>query len=232
MNSSAKTRRVYRPEPNDEDVFVVGSTARAMLPTAGVIANAQAVIEAADVRAAEIIAEAEVRAAATMGSADAVAGDARDQAFTDGYEAGRAEALAEFDGLLSLARQAAQDGKALRDGLAEQHIAVVGRAAAIATRRIVAAYYEADPQQTLTVCAEALRAAAGQEVLTLRVHPSVAGIVQATLSEASGYVRPDESVEVGGCIVDLRHGTIDASLDARLSLMDLALSAAAGEPGA
>jgi flagellar biosynthesis/type III secretory pathway protein FliH len=42
-------------------------------------------------------------------------------------------------------------------------------------------------------------------------------------------VRPDDAVEAGGCIIDLRNGTIDATLDARLSLMELALREAGGE---
>jgi flagellar biosynthesis/type III secretory pathway protein FliH len=52
--------------------------------------------------------------------------------------------------------------------------------------------------------------------------------IQAWLADAARYVRPDEGVAIGGCIIDLRNGTLDASLDARLSLMDLALGEAAG----
>jgi flagellar biosynthesis/type III secretory pathway protein FliH len=33
---------------------------------------------------------------------------------------------------------------------------------------------------------------------------------------------------MGGCLIDVRNGTIDASLDTRLSLMELALRDAGG----
>jgi flagellar biosynthesis/type III secretory pathway protein FliH len=35
-------------------------------------------------------------------------------------------------------------------------------------------------------------------------------------------------VAIGGCLVDVRDGLIDATVDARLDLMELALSAAGG----
>jgi flagellar biosynthesis/type III secretory pathway protein FliH len=61
------------------------------------------------------------------------------------------------------------------------------------------------------------------------VHPGLVQAVEASLTEAAGYVKPDDAIEAGGCIVDLRNGTIDATLDTRLSLMDLALREAGGE---
>ena len=57
-----------------------------------------------------------------------------------------------------------------------------------------------------------------------------ANLRRATLTDAATYIRPDDSVEVGGCIIDLRNGTLDASLEARLSLMDLRSPKRAGRP--
>ena len=232
MNSSAKARRVFRSDGQAADVFVVGQSQRSQIPTHGPIADAHALSEAAQERASTIIADAERQAAATIASVDAVADEARRQAYGEGFEAGQAAAVAEFEACLAIARRAAAEGKAIRDSIAEQSVAVVARAVALATRRIVADYYEADPQRTLPICLEAVRAASGQQILALRVHPSVGGAVQAALGERAAYVRADASVEIGGCIVDVRNGAIDASLDSRLTLMELALSAAGGEVAA
>ena len=233
MSWSAKPNRVFRAAANtveeDDDVFVVGSSARAELPTAAPIATARDVVAAGHERAARVLAAAEEQAAAIVAGADHVANEARSAGYSDGYEAGQAEALTEFGAHLALVRAAAEEGKALRDSLAGRHVAVVARAAAIAARRIVGDHYAFDPDMTLAICREALRAASGQEVLAIRVNPSVAGPVQASLQDAADYVRPDDSVEVGGCVIDLRHGTLDASLDARLTLMEAALRAAGGD---
>jgi flagellar biosynthesis/type III secretory pathway protein FliH len=65
-------------------------------------------------------------------------------------------------------------------------------------------------------------------MFSIRVHPEAEAPVTAALVDLAGYVRPDESVDVGGCIIDLRNGTIDATLDTRLSLMELAIGASSG----
>ena len=179
-----------------------------------------------------IIDAAERRAADMIADAQSTATSVRDSAYRDGYGAGHEAAELEVAQLLALARAAAGDGKAIRDSVASESAAVVARAAALATRRIVGEYYATDPERTALACAEALRAASGQDVLSIRVHPGLADSLRATLTDAATYIRPDASIEVGGCIIDLRNGTLDASLDARLSLMELALAEASGEGGA
>jgi flagellar biosynthesis/type III secretory pathway protein FliH len=226
MSSSPKLRRVFRESaPDDTEVFVIGESLREAFPTHSAIASADDVVAAVRTRAET---ESNVlRAQAVAVLAEAEAG--REAAYQDGFEAGRRDAEEQFAAFVDLARRAAEEGKAVRDALAEQSMAVVARAAALATRRIVAAHYDASPEATASACVDAMRAASGQDVLALRVNPAVAGSVQVALGEAGSYVRPDDSVEIGGCIVDLRQGTIDASLDARLSLMDLALAEAGGQ---
>ncbi|HEY0838793.1 MAG TPA: FliH/SctL family protein [Vulgatibacter sp.] len=232
MSSLPRWGRVIRAARSDDEVFVLGETVRSV-PVPATIATATEVLAAADREAAELLSRARGEADALLANAHAAAGaieaTARDAGYGEGFAAGRQAALAELEQCLALARQAASEGKAIRDSLAEQAAAVVARATALATRRIVGEYYEADPARTALACADALRAAAGQEILAIRVHPGVLGTVQAMLVDVAAYVRADESVAVGGCIIDLRHGTLDATLDARLSLMDLALSEAGGE---
>lgn len=228
MNSSAKRGRVIRAAGEHEDIFILGESRPGSLVPHASIATAGEIRGAAELRSADIIEEARQQAASIVAAAHASADSVRDAAYRDGH----LEAANEVAQLIQLARAAASDGKAIRDSIASESAAVVARAAALATRRIVGEYYATDPERTALACAEALRAASGQDVLSMRVHPGLVDSLRATLTDASAYIRPDGSVEVGGCIIDLRNGTLDASLDARLSLMDLALAEAAGEGGA
>lgn len=228
MSSSARPGRVIRAAQNKDDVFLLGEDVRASVPTPAPLATAAEVLLAADARAAEIVASAEAQAAQLVAQATAEASAIREAAFNEGVEAGRAAAEQQVRDYLDVVRAAANEGKAVRDAIADQASALVARAVALATRRIVAEYYEADPARTALACAEALRAVSGQEVLALRVNPTVASAVKTALLDAAHYVQPDEGVEIGGCVIDLRHGTLDATLDARLSLMEIALTEAGG----
>lgn len=232
MSSWGRPGRVFRPSADSEEVFVLGESTRDTLPTHAAIATASEVVASAEQRATMIIADAEAAAARTRAGAAAEASAVRDAAFRDGFDAGRHEAAEAAAAHLALLRGAAEEGKAVRDSLAAQASGVVARAVSLALRRLVGEYYEAAPERTAAVCAEALRAASGQQVLAIRVHPSVAGAVQAALVDAAEYVRPDDGVEIGGCLVDLHQGVIDASLDARFALMDLALAEAGGKVAA
>ena len=221
MNLSASRRRVIRASGREGDVLVLGDSARESLATTKAVASAAEMLAAAEARAAGIIAEAEAAGVAALAEAHAAAEAVR----AEGRELGRQEALAEIAALLDLVRRAAADGAALRQSVAEEAVPVVARATALAVRRVVAEQYEADPARTAAICIEAVRAAAGQEIVSVRVSPLVEEPVRASLGDAAGYVVPDEAVEIGGCVIDLRNGTLDASLDARLGLLETALEA-------
>ncbi len=230
--SVRRANLVFHHAAEPEDVFIVGESGRLSYPVHEALATVAELIASAEARAVTLVEAAEQRAigmlAAAQAAVDAVTATARQE----GLSVGRAEAEADASDLLSLIRAAAVDGKAIRDSLALQSAAVVASATAIALRKLTAGYYEADPARTADVCEEALRAASGQEVLALRVNPLVVPSVQARVRTATGYIVPDESVEIGGCVLDLRYGTLDASLDARFSLMELALQRATGAEAA
>lgn len=227
MSLSAKPRRILRSAAEHSEVFVLGETTREELP-APPVATAEAMLASATARSAAIVAEAHQHAAAIVAEAEAQASSVRDAAFADGFAAGQQRAATETAGLLEVVRRAAAEAKTIRDDIASQSAGVVARATALAVRRVVPGYFEADPERTVAVCAEALRAATGQEILSIRVSPGIVEHVQATLSDAARYVLPDDAVSIGGCVIDLRHGTIDATLDSRLSLMEAALTRAGG----
>jgi flagellar biosynthesis/type III secretory pathway protein FliH len=229
MNSLARAGRVIRAARSDEDVFVLGEGVRRSVPADATLASVAAVLEATDRRADALIEIAEEQAETIVAEARAAADAVRAEAYEAGHAAGAARAQSEAEAALALIRSAASEGEAIRDQIANQAAGLVARAVSLALRRIVGEYYEADPTRTVAACAEALRAAAGQDVVSIRVHPGLVQAVEASLTEAAGYVKPDDAIEAGGCIVDLRNGTIDATLDTRLSLMDLALREAGGE---
>lgn len=219
MSSSASRRRVIRAADGHGEVLVLGDSARRSLATTKAIATTDEMLAAAEARAATIIADARAAAGAELAQAHASAEAVR----AEGRELGRQEALAEVRELLELIRRAAAEGGAIRQSVAEEAVPLVARATALATRRLVADYYEADPERTAAVCLEAVRAAVGQEIVSVRVAPLVQEPVRASLGDADRYVVPDEAVAIGGCVIDLRNGTLDASLDARLGLMEMAL---------
>jgi flagellar biosynthesis/type III secretory pathway protein FliH len=229
MNSLARAGRVIRAARSDEDVFVLGEGVRRSVPADATLASVAAVLEATDRRADALIEIAEEQAETIVAEARAAADAVRAEAYEAGHAAGVALAQSEAAAALALIRSAASEGQAIRDQIANQAAGLVARAVSLALRRIVGEYYEADPSRTVAACAEALRAAAGQDVVSIRVHPGLVQAVEASLTEAAGYVKPDDAIEAGGCIIDLRNGTIDATLDTRLSLMDLALREAGGE---
>lgn len=230
MSSLAKPGRVIRPAAavEEDEIFVLGETARPY-PIHGALATAGDITEAARRQAAAIIDGAHDEAQRTIAAGQATAESVRSQAYQLGYEAGLQQGSDEIEACVELARRAANEGKAIRDDLASQAASVVARAVSLAVRRVAGEYYEGDPERTLAIVQEALRAAAGQEILAIRVSPGLVDAVTTALADVSDYVRPDDAVAVGGCFIDVRDGAIDASLDARLNLMDLALRQSGGE---
>lgn len=224
MSSLARPSRVIRSAPSEGEVFVLGESTRRTLPVTGPMATADEIIDGAHRQAAEILAEAHQQAAAISAQAAAT----REAGRLSGHAEGHAAALHEADQLVALLRAAASEGLAIRDQLAGEASGVITRAVLLAVRRIIGEYYADDPARTTAAVADAVRAASGQEVLSIRVHPDAEAPVTAALVELAGYVRPDESVDVGGCVIDLRNGTIDATLDTRLALMELAIGASGG----
>lgn len=230
--SSSVSRRIFRVETPDEEVFVVGGPLREAVPAEGPLTTVSDMLEGAKRRAETTVAKAEQEAAGIVAAAQAEAAAIRDAARQDGYAAGLADGRSNSQGesalLLELIRQAASEGLAIRNAMIDDATPSIANAITMAARRVVGAAYQADPSLTADACADAVRAAAGQQILSIRVSPAALETVRAALVDVATYVRPDDAVEIGGCIVDLRNGTIDATLDARLDLIELALRAAGG----
>lgn len=215
---------------SEEDVVVLGGVAqRRVLPGVGPIATAGEIVASAEVRGAGVVADAETRAADILAEAQATATAITASAREQGLQQGLLEAESEAEELLGLLRQAASEGAAMRDQVAGEAMGIITRAVLVAVRRIVGEYYDEDPSRTVAAISDALRSASSQEIVSIRVNPAVEPAVKASLVDVANYVRPDEAIVVGGCVIDLRNGLIDAALDSRLSLMELAIQSSAGE---
>jgi flagellar biosynthesis/type III secretory pathway protein FliH len=226
--SSSVSRRIYRAAEAEDDVYVVGEGVRRFVPADETVTTVSSLLDGARRRAGQIVAEAEARAAGLIAQAEAECDRIREEAFEAGRAAGSSAGEGAITAQLDVIRAAAADGLALRNAMIEDAMPTIARAVALACRRVVGAAFEADPSLTAEACAEAVRSAAGQQILAIRVNPGVAEDVRASLVDVADYVRPDDGIEIGGCIIDVQNGTIDATLDARLSLMELGLRAAGG----
>lgn len=230
--SSSASRRIFRVENADDEVFVVGGPLRAAIPAEGPLTTVSDMLDGAKRRAENTVADAEQQAADVVAAAQAQAAAIRETARQEGYNAGlaagRGQAQGEAASLVALIRQAAADGLAIRNAMIDEATPAMANAISLAARRVVGAAYQADPSLTADACADAVRAAAGQQILSIRVAPEALDAVRATLVDLADYVRPDSAIAAGGCVVDLKNGTLDATLDARLDLMELALKAAGG----
>lgn len=229
MSLSPRASRIlHAPEPSP-DAFVLDGRARSTLSTGSPVASAEAIIAAAGQRAKDIVAAAEAEGARIISAATADAASVTAAAHEAGHAEGCARAIDDAARLVDFIRAIADEGRILRDQVAAEAAPVVARATAFAVRRVVGEYYQQDPARTMAAVEDAIRASSGQQIVCIRVNPGLAGSIRARLTDLDRYILPDDAVEIGGCVIDLEGGTLDASLDARLRLVELALGRAAGE---
>ena len=110
-------------------------------------------------------------------------------------------------------RAALRDVRIFRAALAdafEAELSDLSRDVAIA---ILARELELAPVDVRAIARRALDRAASHEVLTIRVHPSELNLFEDCELPAAG----DSSLRRGDVAIDVRSGTIDATLGARLS---------------
>lgn len=145
-------------------------------------------------------------------------GDAQQEAYDAGVKAGRAAALSEEAEAGALARKALEDAaEALRQAAAELRAV---RAEALKTdvhdaMTLVAEVTEAlvgalPPKASAHRIAEALALAPEDEIAVVRLHPDDADTALSLPLDAK--VVADESVERGGCVVEVGPTRIDAQL--------------------
>jgi flagellar assembly protein FliH len=191
----------------DTSIFFDEAEAEATNEAAGIVEQAQA-------HADELVRVAAQEAATIRHEAYA---EGREQGNQDGVALARTELVES----MALLQAALNEAKSVRDRLlwAAEHEIV--ELAIAATRTVIGEQVLLDPALTVDVVERALERAAGQNVVALRLHPTRLTLIDAHLSELRGEpltfeLRGDDSVEVGGCIVDTSTGQIDARLDVQL----------------
>lgn len=170
-------------------------------------------------------------------AAISVPGLAEDEAYIAGFQAGTQEAQAGPVLALEEARQrldyctaalgvAVESLAKLREGAVSVE---VGDAVALAFDLVETLVGRAPEGISPEVVCGALALAPGEEVAVLRVHPDDCDVIRDQMIDAK--VVPDDSVERGGCVVDVGPTRIDAQRGAALArLRQVLVGAEVGAP--
>lgn len=160
--------------------------------------------------------------------------DRFDVGFEAGVAAGREQERAEMGAVVELERvrlsdaatvlrQAADDLRARRQGLLDTETAALAALAVELTETLVGSLPDRlDPQ----VVTGALSLAAGDDLVTLRLHPDDVDVVSGLELDAKVVVDP--SVEKGGCVVEVGPMTIDTQRGPALERLRDALTSRLG----
>lgn len=155
-----------------------------------------------------------------MAEADAI----RDAARTEGYEAGRAQAVAEIEGALVALSEATVAVEALRGEIADEvEEAAVDLALRIAGQ-VLGGALDADHQLVVSLVRGALRRLVERERVTVLVHPDDLEIVRAAAPSLVGELGGMEHLEIqaerrvtrGGAMVRTADGEVDATIETKL----------------
>ncbi len=193
----------------------------------------------------EYIASASRQGEQLLSEAAAAASEVRRQAHAEGFAAGQREGLASSGQIVETqaAEMAArQTQEQLRTLLPAFHAAVQAlqierdrwlstwetaavRLAAVMAEKILRHELSRRPELAVAIVREALELAAGQPHVKLHLHPRDLDQLQEIGQEIVGRLAasgeatliPDESLSRGGCLIETRHGVIDARLETQLA---------------
>jgi flagellar assembly protein FliH len=180
---------------------------------------------AATAESADIVAAAHEHAEQLVREAAQAAASIRHDAYAEGRAAGEQDgvelARAELADQMALLQQALAESKAVRDRLlwAAEHEIV--ELVLEATRAVVGEHARLDPTLAVDTVERALGRAGAQNVVAIRVHPERHELVEAHITELHGSptpfeIRADDTIAVGGCVIDTATGQVDARLDVQL----------------
>ncbi|MGB2987052.1 MAG: FliH/SctL family protein [Phycisphaerae bacterium] len=206
------------------------------------LAEARAVVEAAQRRAAQIIAEAEARM-------DRVLADAEESGYQAGYEHGYAEgkeqghqaaheeSIKRFEQEHANIVAAMQNAVAEIDALKEDLMIAAQRDqldfAVLVARKLTFAIGRLHPESAVENLRRALRLVESKTDLTIRVHPndiaSLDMFADSVLKQAEASrvvnVVADDSLAPGGCKVETERNRVDATLETQVDeIVSLLLS--------
>lgn len=195
-------------------------------------------------RCAEHIEQVRRQARKILEEAQTEAEAIRQQARKEGYEAGRSQGLQEAESevqwraaelseqsteqrlqtILPALQKAADALCREKDQwLTEWETMGIRLSRAIA-EKILGRELQLRPQQVQTMITQALQTVAGNPEITVRLHPEDAELlgeqketfIQTASRCGNATLIPDETLDRGDCLIETRHGTVDARLQAQL----------------
>jgi type III secretion system HrpE/YscL family protein len=174
---------------------------------------------AASAEARRILEEAQARAAAVVAAAEEEREAKLRQGFEQGYEEGAARWAAAVRAAQSSVRAAMERGR-------EEVLRLALRVA----EKILRQRIDQAPESILPMIDEALRSLQGQQQLrvVLRAHPEDRAVLEARRAHwldhfpaiASLAVVPDEGVGRGGCRLESEHGSVDATIETQIRVVE------------
>jgi len=174
---------------------------------------------AASAEARRLLEESEARAAAIVAAAE----EARERAVREGFERGYEEGAAQW----AAATRAAQDS--VRGALEHAREEVLRLALRVA-EKILRQKVEAAPETMLPMIDEALRSLQAQPQLrvVLRVHPADRPLLEQRRPRwldhfpaiATLAIVPDEALDRGGCRIESEHGSVDATIETQIRVIE------------
>lgn len=171
-------------------------------------------LEAARQEAAEIVAAARVEAATLIAEQTA-------QAIQEERTIQRTQFAQVSQDLLT---NLEKDWRRYQEIMERETAAVVVEIA----RQILQEHFEADPQAILPTVREAVRRLSDSSRVQVIIHPHHEAATRQAQEELLAFLRADsrleitvsDEVEVGGCLVQGDHGSLDARLETRLTALD------------
>ncbi|HET9074880.1 MAG TPA: FliH/SctL family protein [Solirubrobacteraceae bacterium] len=183
-----------------------------------------------------------------LSAAWAEAEQVRAQARAEGFAAGRAAGLADFQARADTALRAFAAATQRYDAATARTVEVLEvQAAELAlalTQHILAGALAVEPERIVDVCRGALRRLVDRQRVTVTVHPddleTVSGQIAGITAELGGIerfeVQADRRIDPGGVTVRTDHGEIDATVATQLAaareIVMAALEGGRGEPPA
>ncbi len=176
------------------------------------------ILEAARLEAQRILAEADDRAAEIQKAA-------YDKGHAEGFEAGKAEGEAKGVELVRQAVAIVDQATELHDTMlreAEGEMVVLCLEVA---RKVIHTEVASNPHVVHEVLAQAVQRINGSPRVTIKVHPDQVEDVRMHWDAAFGpgyrekewLIEGDASVDLGGCVLDTRYGSIDARIGTQFS---------------
>lgn len=177
------------------------------------------VLEAAGVVYGSRSAEEELEAERAV-----VLAEAAERGHTDGFAAGRAEALTELRGVIDVARAALAGIETERDRVVETVEAATTELAIRIAEQIIGGRIDAAPEVVVEIVRGALRRLVDRERVTVLVNPEDLDTMRAAapelIAELGGVehceVQAERRVGRGGAIVRTVEGEIDATIQCKL----------------